>query len=42
MWSQGIQAVGDISNKTDTFDKTKQQIAYYTLWRCLISGKEIK
>jgi len=31
MWSQGIQAVGDISNKVDTFEvKRKSKIAYYT------------
>jgi cytosine/adenosine deaminase-related metal-dependent hydrolase len=31
MWSQGIQAVGDISNKTDTFDiKRSSKISYYT------------
>ena len=31
MWKQGIQAVGDISNKTDTFEvKRKSKIAYYT------------
>jgi len=31
MWSQGIQAVGDISNKTDTFEvKRNSNIAYYT------------
>jgi cytosine/adenosine deaminase-related metal-dependent hydrolase len=31
MWAQGIQAVGDISNKTDTFEvKKKSKIAYYT------------
>jgi cytosine/adenosine deaminase-related metal-dependent hydrolase len=31
MWSQGIQAVGDISNKTDTFEvKRNSKIAYYT------------
>jgi cytosine/adenosine deaminase-related metal-dependent hydrolase len=31
MWKQGIQAVGDISNKTNTFDiKRKSKIAYYT------------
>jgi aminodeoxyfutalosine deaminase len=31
MWNQGIQAVGDISNKTDTFDvKRKSKIAYYS------------
>lgn len=30
MWAQGIQAVGDISNKTDTFDvKRKSNIRYY-------------
>lgn len=30
MWSQGIQAVGDISNKTDTIAvKEKSNIAYY-------------
>lgn len=31
MWAQGIQAVGDISNKADTFDtKNKSKIQYYT------------
>jgi len=31
MWKQGIQAVGDISNKTDTFEiKRKSKIKYYT------------
>ena len=31
MWSQGIQAVGDISNKADTFEvKRNSKIAYYT------------
>ncbi len=31
MWAQGIQAVGDISNKTDTFPfKQKSPITYYT------------
>jgi cytosine/adenosine deaminase-related metal-dependent hydrolase len=31
MWAQGIQAVGDISNKTDTFEvKRKSEIRYFT------------